>query len=381
MQLLFWSSVTMLVYIYVGYPAVVWLAARRRVRDAAFDEADATYQPRVTVVTAAYNEAAHIEATVRNKLEADYPAERLNVIVVSDESDDGTDDIVRSLGSRVRLIRQTPRAGKTQALNTAIGETDAEIIVFSDANSLYEPDAIRLLVKHFQDPSVGYVTGKMIYVGSDGSVTGDGCTAYMRYENFIRAQESQLRSVIGVDGGVDAVRRSEYVTMRADQQPDFVLPLSILEKRLAVIYEPGAVLREQALEDAGSEYRMRVRVSLRALWALWDKRALLNPFRYPGVAFRLLSHKVLRYLAFVPLALALAANAILAVDNVVYMVLLIGHVTFYLLALAGSIGRRTADSVLVTLPAYFVLINTAAAHAVFRMLRGERMATWKPRVG
>src|SRR5688572_7812644 len=143
------------------------------------------YLPRVTVLTAAYNEARHIAATVRNKLEQDYPAHLLDVIVVSDESTDGTDEIVTRIAEtdgRVRLLRQVPRQGKTAALNLAMSEVRGEIIVFSDANSLYRPDTLRKLVRNFADGRVGYVTGRMLYVNPDGSLVGDGCSAFMRYE-------------------------------------------------------------------------------------------------------------------------------------------------------------------------------------------------------
>ena len=376
----FWVSIFVLVYVYIGYPALIWVLAHipRRVQRPTIDHASL---PRVTVVTAAYNEADHIAATIKNKLAADYPSELLDMIVVSDESTDGTDEIVAGFGGRVTLIRQEPRAGKTQALNAAIAATDAKIIVFSDANSLYANDAIKFLVANFADPDVGYVTGKMIYVGADGSVAGDGCTAYMRYENFIRAQESVLGAVIGVDGGVDAVRRSEYRPMRADQQPDFVLPLSVLERRLKVVYEPLALLEEQALGDSASEYRMRVRVSLRALWALWDKRRLLNPLKYPSVSLQIISHKVLRYLAFIPMLAAFVANVALANVSLIYALLLAAHVVFYAIAVYGIIAADKARNPIVRIAAYFLLVNTAAANALMRMLAGERMATWKPRIG
>ena len=137
-----------------------------------------------------------------------------------------------------------------------------------------------------------------------GSLVGDGCTAYMRYENKLRSWESAVGSVVGADGGVDAVRRSLYRPMRFDQLPDFVLPLSVVEQGYRAVYVPEAVLEEETLASEAAEYRMRVRVALRALWALWDKRALLNPVRFPLFSWQLASHKLLRYLSFAPLAAA-----------------------------------------------------------------------------
>ena len=143
----------------------------------------------------------------------------------------------------VHLIRQEPRAGKTLALNLAVGRAKGEIIVFSDANSSYSPDALRCLVENFNDPEVGYVTGKMIYTNPDGSPVGDGCTAYMKYENFLRTLETRIGSMVGVDGGIDAVRKSLYRPMNPDQLPDFVLPLRVVEQGFRVVYEPWRFCR------------------------------------------------------------------------------------------------------------------------------------------
>lgn len=375
-------SVTWLAYTYFGYPLLLKLVARRRPPvERARDEL-----PHVTVVTAAYDEVDVIGATIANKLESDYPADRLDVMVVSDGSTDGTDDVVRgfeqSHPGRVRLIRQEPRQGKTAGLNLVVPEARGEIVVFADANSIYEPDAIRHLVAAFDDPAVGYVTGKMIYVDEDGSITGDGCTAYMRYENALRALETDVGSVVGVDGGIDAVRRDLYRPMRADQLPDFVLPLRVVEQGYRVAYEPRAVLREEALTSSEREYRMRVRVTLRALWALLDHRGLFDPFRHPVFSWQLASHKLLRYGAFLPQALAFLANAVLLPSGQPWTTLFVLQVLFYVLAGIGyRAAARGGSSPLTTAPYYLTLLNVACAHATWKFLRGEKQVLWQPRVG
>ena len=378
----FWLSLLWVAYVYVGYFALVVLLApvfNRRV--AKRDEL-----PQVSVVISAFNEAAEIERTIRNKLAQDYPADRLDVLVVSDGSTDGTDDIVRRLvaesSGRVRLHRQEPRQGKTQALNAALREVSAELVVFSDANSLYAPDAVRALVRNFADPSVGYVTGQMVYTNPDDSAIGEGSGSYMSYENRLRAAETRLGSIVGVDGGVDAIRRSCYAPMRADQLPDFVLPLSVVEQGFRVVYEPQARVYEAALSNPEAEFRMRVRVSLRALWALWDKRSLLNPLRWPLFAWQLWSHKVLRYLAFVPLALLLAFNVLVAGEHPAYLAFLALQLAMYGVAAMGHLLRRSSSgSSLLLTPYYFVLLNVACGVACWKFLRGEKMVLWKPRVG
>ncbi len=382
---IFFFCVLMLVYVYAGYPLLARLLGgfvRQRVWSATPGE----HLPTITVLIAAYNEAAHIEATVRNKLEQDYPPEKLNIIVVSDESDDGTDDIVNGIGDpRVRLIRQDPRAGKTSALNLAMPEASGEVIVFSDANSLYAPDTIKNLVAPLADPRVGYVTGRMVYKAPDGSLTGEGCSAYMRYENNLRAWETNLGSIVGVDGGVDAMRREIYRPMNADQLPDFVQPLTVREQGYRVVYEPSALLYEDALAEAGDEFRMRVRVSLRAFHALKDKAALLNPFKFGLFAWQLWSHKLLRYMAFLFMAGALVSNMALAIQppySGLWSLLLLGQTFFYSLARYGqnmnSHGQQPPR--LVALIYYLCVLNLASARAFWQFLRGRKQVTWKPRV-
>jgi cellulose synthase/poly-beta-1,6-N-acetylglucosamine synthase-like glycosyltransferase len=379
---IFWLLLFLGIYPYAIYPVLVKFLGRVAARPVRADE---SFQPRVTVLTAAYNEAAHIEATVRNKLDQIYPAELLDVIVISDESTDGTDAIVEAIAAqdkRVRLIRQIPRQGKTAGLNLAMPEARGDIVIFADANSIYRPDTITKLVSNFADPKVGYVTGKMVYVNPDGSMIGDGCSAFMRYENALRAAETAVGSVVGVDGGVDAVRRSLYRPMRADQLPDFVLPLTVVEQGFRVIYEPDAVLTEDTLTTQGSEYRMRVRVALRALWALWDKRALLNPFRSGLFAWQLGSHKLLRYLSFLPLAGAIALNWLLLREGPIYLAGVVGQVLFALFVLAAIAGPGALrGSALGRYCLYFALLNWASAVALTRFLRGHKQVLWQPRVG
>lgn len=376
----FWICLGLIVYIYAGYAAVVFLLAPllgRRVRKG-------DIEPRVSVVIAAFNEEREIHDTVANKLAQDYP--HLDVIVVSDGSTDRTDEIVRDLTSRsegrLTLLRQEPRQGKTQALNMALRQTTADIVVFADANSMYAPNAVRALVRNFSDPSVGYVTGRMVYTNPTGAGIGDGSGTYMSYENALRAMETRLGSIVGVDGGVDAVRRELYGPMSPDQLPDFVLPLSVVEQGMRVVYEPDAMVYEQGLADASDEFRMRVRVSLRALWGLYDKRRLLNPLRYPLFAWQLISHKVLRYAAFLPLAGLLLFNALVLGEHPFYAGFLVLQLAAYAFAMLGHFLRRSpASTSTLLVPYYFVILNGACVIAFWKFLAGQKVVLWKPRQG
>jgi len=380
LDVVFWILLLVGLYPYAGYPVCIALmraVAPRPVRRGAGT-------PAVTVVISAYNEASHIAATARNKLDQDYPAALLDVLVVSDGSTDGTDEVLKRLAEhepRLKFGRQEPRSGKTAALNGLVGRATGEIVVFADANSMYRPDTVRRLVAAFADPEVGYASGRMLYVDPHGSLVGDGCTAYMRYENKLRSWESAVGSVVG-DGGVDAVRRSLYRPMRFDQLPDFVLPLSVVEQGYRAVYVPEAVLEEETLASEAAEYRMRVRVALRALWALWDKRALLNPLRFPLFSWQLASHKLLRYLSFAPLAAAMVVNWLLIPEGWLYEALALVQGAALVLALGANLGPARLRTIPLTRYCYyFLLLNWASAVAFVRFARGEKQVLWQPRAG
>ncbi len=378
--LIFWICVGLLVYIYLGYPLLCWLLGnllRRGVRQRISSD-DAL--PRVSIVTAAHNEAGSIAATLENKLALDYPADRLEIVVVSDGSTDETDAIVGRFADRgVRLLRQEPRAGKTSALNFAVPQTTGDLVAFADANSIWDPDALRRLVAPFADPEIGYVTGRMLYLAPDGSLSGEGCTAYMRYENTLRTWETRIGSIVGVDGGIDAVRRELYEPMRPDQLPDFVLPLSVRAQGYRVVYAPEAVLHEATLASAADEFSMRVRVTLRAWHALRDKALLLNPFRYGLFAWQLFSHKLLRYLGpFLQIG-AFAANLFLLTSGPLWTLAFLAQVGFYVCAWVGHLSHGRTRSWLVMFPYYLSLINTASLVAFVSFVRGKKQVVWNPR--
>lgn len=379
MEFIFWLSTLLVIYIYLGYPILLRLLPKQISTQSLHEN----FSPKVTLLIPAFNEAESIEATIQNKLRQHYPPEKLEIIVVSDESTDGTDEIVQAIAAqepRVQLIRQEPRQGKTSGLNLAVPMAKGEIVIFSDANSQYDPNAVQELVNCFTDADVGYVTGKMIYVNSDGSVIGDGCSAYMKYENYMRELETQVSSVVGVDGGIDAIRKELYQSMNADQLPDFVLPLKVITQGKRVVYCEKALLNEETLNNSTSEFKMRVRVSLRAYWAMRDMKHLFNPFRYGIFSVQLTSHKLLRYLAFIPLLLAFISNGMITGYNDFYSLTFIIQVLFYGSAAYVSLNSGTNNRWL-GLTHYFCLINIASLMAFIKFVKGEKIVTWKPRAG
>ena len=378
-EIIFWSMVFLVIYPYLIYPLLILVMGWLRPRPVKAKVAT----PSVTLLIPAYNEARCIGATVQNKLDQSYPSEKLQIIVVSDGSDDDTDNIVRQFHSRgVQLLRREGREGKAAALNEAVRHANGEIVIFSDANSLFSLSTVQRIVGNFSDPEVGYVTGSLSFTTDSQSLSGSGSGAYMRYENMLRMVETKAGSVIGVNGGVDAIRRELYVDIPHQLITDFVLPLTVIARGHRVVFDPHATSQEEANSETQSEFRMRVRVALRALQGLVYMKRLLNPLAYPYTSFCLLSHKVLRYVAFVFLIVALLCNLTLATASSFYQILLFLHLGGYLLALMG-LSRQLPNWLrkITIVPSYLVMSYAAFAMATFKFSRGDSMAVWKPRAG
>lgn len=378
MTALLWLSIALILYPYLVYPLILYLLGAIRPRDVR----RGANTPSMTILIPAYNEVDCIRATIQNKLDQGYPVDKLQIMVISDGSTDGTDDVVKSFADRgVTLLRREGREGKAAALNEAVRHAKGDIIVFSDANTLFGPKALHHIVENFADPEVGYLTGSMGFF-EEGSLAGAGVSAYMRYENMVRKLETRVGSIIGSNGGVDAIRKELYVNIPKNLITDFVLPLSVTAAGHRVIFDPAVTAFEAPNDEIASEFRMRVRVSLRALQGLSYMRRLFNPLRYPAASFCLVSHKVLRYFGFVFMLSALAANIALVFENEVYQILLALQFAAYGLALLGLLENLPGLLKKITVvPSYLVMSNVAFALATFRYLRGDTMAVWRPRAG
>ena len=373
----FWLSVGALFYTYIGYPLLVALMSLLRPRHVSRAE---SMIPTVTVIITAYNEERDLAAKILNTLALDYPKEKLEILIASDCSSDRTDEIARSFADKgVRLHRQLERHGKTAAQNAAVELASGEIILFSDATTLYQPDVLRVMVPNFADPKIGCVAGRLIYVHPADSSVGRGARSYWGYETFLKRHESRVSSLIGVSGCLYAVRRSAYVPLYHEACSDFIIATKMVEQGLRTIYEPDAVCTEETNDRTTKELPMRVRVIAQTYTDLWRHRAMMNPVRTGFYGVQLLSHKVMRYLVPVFLMVTLLSSALLARVSGFYLLLFAGQVAFYVLALVGWLFERAGKhSRLLALPHYFVLANLAALLAFGKFLRGERYAYWEP---
>ena len=373
----FWSALFALAYTYAGYPLLLLLISAVRSRPVA----KAAHRPSVTVIITAYNEERDLKAKIENTLSLNYDSNLLEIIVASDCSTDRTDEIVRSFaGSGVRLHRQAERFGKTAAQNAAVELAKGDIILFSDATTLYEPDVLNVIVPNFADSTVGCVAGKLIYVDPRNTGVGKGAKSYWGYETFLKTHESQVCSLIGASGCLYAVRRSAYVPLYNEACSDFIIATKMVEQGLRAVYEPAALCWEETNDEAQKELRMRVRVITQTYTDLWRHRHMMNPLRSGFYAVELISHKVLRYLVPVCLILLFVSSGVLAVAGSFFFALVfLAQLAFYLIAAAGSLALKVGiKSRLVVFPQYFVLANWAALIAFYKFVRGERYARWEP---
>lgn len=384
-EVLFWGGVLFLLHTYFLYPLVLfaWDGLRqvklnaRSIRSGAV-KAQASLPPppapKVSLVVAAYNEASCIGQKIQNSLALDYPAERLEVLIGSDGSSDGTDDIVRAAADKRVKLSPGPRGGKTTVLNRCIPSAQGEIIILSDANTHIEPDAIRKLVRHFEDPEVGAVCGKLRLYNPTKKDFEE--SAYWSYESLIKLYEGKLGSVVGANGGLYAIRRKLFTQLPPSTVcDDFVIPMRILEHGYKVVYEPEAVAMEETTEDYDKEFGRRARIAAGNFQSLKLVPGLLSPtagFR----AFAFWSHKVLRWVAPALMALVLVANLFL-LDSAFFRLALAAQLLFYGLAAAGKANwfegkLRKACSIAY----YFVTMNVALVVGFWRFLRNSQRAAW-----
>jgi cellulose synthase/poly-beta-1,6-N-acetylglucosamine synthase-like glycosyltransferase len=361
-----WTSAALIAWTHVGYPAVAAaLAARTRRRDVPDEPGEL---PTVTLVIAAHDEERVIEQRLRNARALDYPADRLQIVVSLDGCTDATGAIAQRLGVRVL---DNPRAGKTAAQNAAVAATQSELIAFSDANALWEPDALRLLVRHFADPAVGYVCGRLALVDPDSGANVEG--TYWRMELWLRAQESRLDSITAGNGAIYVVRRAAYPELSAAHSHDIGLPFRLRRQGLLALYEPEAVATEPAAPTTAAEWPRKVRMQSRS-WYDVLRGGMLDPRGLPPrYVVELLSHRLLRY-ATGPLHLVVLACALLlAPASRAARALVAGHLAW--LALADA-GRRGRGGRLAALAWYYLVVTAASAAGLARMLREGPQATW-----
>lgn len=375
LKLLLITLLLTLLYVYVGYPALLFLVSVFRPRRRPAPE----YTPTISVLIAACNEETSIAKKLEETLKLEYPSDKMEILVLSDGSQDRTDEIVlRFSNPRVRLVRIPERRGKTNAQNEGVKQAKGEILVFSDATTVYHPQALMYLAANYQDPTVGAVSGRYQYFdANETSPTGLGTIAFWNYENNIKVRQSRISTLTGCCGCIYSVRKSIYTDLAPDIISDLVQPLWVIQRGYRVIFEDRALAYEQTTESTSEEFTMRVRVITRGMRGLLSVPELLKPWKHPWMAFQLFSHKVLRWMVPVLLLLLLADNLVL-IHQPYFRGLLILQVGFYALALLQAMVPLHRRWKPLGVPLYFCTLNAAAFVGVIELLRGKRHVIWQP---
>jgi cellulose synthase/poly-beta-1,6-N-acetylglucosamine synthase-like glycosyltransferase len=382
LAILFWVCAGLILWTQVGYALALAVIARvgRRDRPSA---AAVTSLPMLTLVVAAHDEEEVIAAKVRNALALDYPRELLEVIVACDGCADGTAGAAAEAGAD--LVLELPRGGKIRAQDAAVERARGELVAFSDANALWEPDAARALVGAFEDPRVGYACGQVRFLLAD---PGDGKEApnqegvYWRYELAVRALESRLSSITAGNGAIYATRRSSYIVVDPIMGHDLSLPFNIVKRGLRAVYVPQARASEKMVPTIGGEFARKRRM-MGHTWPILLRGGMLSPRGYPpGYALMIFSHRLLRYATPALHVLALAANVALVATSsggalALYLAtLLVQLLVLVAAALAGALRLRP-----LLIARYYVLTTASPAAGLWDWLRHGTEASWEAAEG
>lgn len=373
MELILIASLIFVFHAYFGYPLTLRFISLFRNRPVRKKE----YQPRVSLIITACNEERRIREKLENTLALDYPREKLQVIVASDGSTDGTHAIVDGYAPHgIELFVCPVRRGKENAQKEAIQRAAGEIIVFSDVATRLDPHGISQIISNFADPSVGCVSSVDRVIGRDGKPCGEGF--YVRYEMWLRNLESRVYSLVGLSGSFFAARKEVCRDFSGDMQSDFRTVLSSIRLGLRGVSDPEAVGYYQDISDSRREFDRKVRTVLRGLTVLFRNLEFLNAARYGFFSYQYFCHKLLRWLVPLFLLTALSAHILLSFNSGLYAALLLVHLGFYTIAATGWMARTLPTNVLLKIPLYFITVNSAILVAWWQFVRGKRMVMWSP---
>jgi poly-beta-1,6-N-acetyl-D-glucosamine synthase len=379
---LFWISLGILVYTFLGYGLIlIVFTSIRGSKPTTPDNVSNDDLPEVTLVVAAYNEEDFAKQKAKNSLALNYPKEKLSFFFVTDGSTDKTEEIFRSF-PEISVFHEPQRRGKIHAVSRVMEKVSTPVTVFTDANTFLNKDAIFLMVRHYQDKTVGGVAGeKLIYQSTHENASGAGEGLYWKYESFLKRKDAELYSIVGAAGELFSIRTSLFEKPGEDIIiEDFYMSMRIAARGHRFAYEPAAVATESSSVSVSEEWKRKVRICAGAFQAMSKLLYLMNPFRYGVLSFQYVSHRVLRW-TFAPLALIsfFISNLIVASrGSAFYSSTLVLQVAFYLLALLGFFLQNKRIKVRgFFVPYYFVVMNAAVFAGFWRFLKGRQSVVWE----
>lgn len=378
---LFWVGVAIILYTYAGYGLVIFILSRLKAKAKPPGHLKDEDLPAVTILVAAYNEGQCIEDKIVNTLNLDYPKDKLSIMFVTDGSTDNTPAIIKKFHA-VKLFHEFQRNGKIHAVNRVMKYVNTPIVIFTDANTLLNALAIKNIVRHYQDKTIGGVAGeKRIYKNKEDNASGSGEGFYWKYESFLKRKDAEVYSIVGAAGELFSIRTALYENPPNNMIiEDFYMSLRICANGYRFMYEPDAYALETASASVKEEWKRKVRICAGGFQAMVKLRALLNPFRYGILTFQYISHRVLRWtLAPLFLPIVLLANLWLALaGSGFYVFTLVAQILFYLLAYIGyrfSEKKVTIKGFFV--PYYFMVMNLSVYAGFFRYLKGNQSVVWE----
>ncbi|MCK5534926.1 glycosyltransferase family 2 protein [bacterium] len=375
MKIMFWIFITIVFYVYFGYPLLLIVISKFIKKPVKSEK----IEPLVSIIITAYNEEKNIQEKLDNTLAIDYPKDKLEIIIASDGSTDRTNEIVREFeDKRVKLVYELTHKGKSSIQNKAVEKAKGEILVFSDATSMYKEDALKKLISNFNDEKVGCVTGKACYVNTEQSSTAEGESIYWRYELFLRKKESDIGILAMASGCFFAVRKNCFILIDSNTSDDFILPMNVVKKGFRVIYDTNAIAYDKVVVPASGLLKTKARTIGMDVKGLFLNRNLLNPFSHFAVAWSLISHKLLRWLIPFFLMGFFICNLFL-LDYHFYQIFFVLQILFYLLAGLGYLFQKSGKKIkLLGIPFSFCVVNTAALIGTLKFLLGKASGKWEP---
>ena len=376
MEITFWVLFALVVYAYLGFPLLLLLRSlfKRPIQQS-------EYTPSVSFVVIAHNEEAAIGGKLENILALDYPSEMLQILVGSDGSDDETNEIARQYAADGVKLFALPRKGKIPTLNATVGQATGEVLVFSDANSMFDTDAIRMLMRCFADSRVGAVAGNQCYTSVGENAASFGERLYWNFDRFLKTAQSCSGNATSSTGAIHAIRRELFRPVPSAVCDDFVISTRAIEQGYRLVFAPDAIAREPVAATDTAEFQRKSRVITRGLRGLWAVRGLFNPLRFGFYSVQIASHKLLRWSVVWLLPVLFALSAILATSSAFYAVIFALQVGFYLIALLAFLLRSTEIASLpafrlLKIPYYFCLVNAAAGSGWIQLLSGSKVDRW-----
>ena len=370
-------SFIIILYVYVGYPLM--LKILNISLNVPPHQQDESLLPEVSLLISCYNEVDVITEKIENSLAIDYQKNKLKIIIISDGSDDGTDEIAKKYATLgITLIRQEGRLGKTSAINLAMEQVKSEIVVFSDANAMYKPDAVKKLVRNFADSKVGYVVGAALYTDGKTSAAAASEDIYWQYEIKLKMLESKLHSVVGGDGAIYAIRKKLFITLDTKDINDFVNPLQIIAQGYRGVFDHEANCLEETAGDFAKEAKRKQRIVNRSFRGLMKVKEVMNPFKFGFFSFEVISHKLLRWLIPVFITIFALGTLYLSYEGIpaFQTITLIGIIFLWLAQIGFLKSKQTEIAKIFFLPYYFLMVNYYSLIGVITALSGNIQVTW-----